>query len=171
MLKIFNELKLFFEDNYRRIHVREYARIQGISPPTASTLLYSYHKENLLKKEEDKGYFYFFANRENNLFIQLQRAYYLKKFNDIGLIAHLNKNLLHPVLILFGSFAKAEITEHSDIDIAVFTPSGKKLDLGRFEEKLGREIQIFMFKNRQEAEKNPELLNNILNGFKLSGNW
>lgn len=171
MLKIFNDLELFFRDNYRRIHVREYAKLHRISPPTASTLLSSYHKENLLKKENDKGYFNFFANRENNQFIQFQRAYYLKKFNDIGLIAHINNTLLHPVVILFGSFAKAEITEDSDIDLAIFTPSNKKLDMSNFEEKLEREIQTFIFKNRQEAEKSPELLNNILNGFKLSGSW
>ena len=54
MLEIFNKLKPFFEDNYKRISVREYARMQNISPPNASQLLNNLEKEGLLKKEEDR---------------------------------------------------------------------------------------------------------------------
>ncbi len=39
MLKIFNDLKPFFEDNYGRIHVRGYAALVKVSPPTASGML------------------------------------------------------------------------------------------------------------------------------------
>lgn len=169
MLKIFNDLKHFFEDNYRRIHVRKYAKLQKISPPTASKLLEKYFKKEILKKEEEKGYYLFFANKENKLFIELQRAYYLKKFED--LIKFIEKEVLNPVIILFGSFAKAEITKQSDIDLAIFTSSKKKIDFSKFESKFNREIQVFIFKNREQAKKNPELLNNILNGFKIGGMW
>jgi len=169
MLRIFNDLKPFFEDNYKRIYVRQYAKLQNISPPTASKLLEKYYKEDILKKEEEKGYYLFFANKENNLFIELQRAYYLKKFEE--LIKHIEKELLNPVIILFGSFAKAEITEHSDMDLAIFTPSKRKIDLSKFESEFNRRIQVFIFKNKKQAEKNPELFNNILNGFKIGGTW
>ena len=57
MLTIFNNLKPFFEDNYRRISVREYARIIKISPPSASKLLNNLEKEGLLTKEK-KNYTY-----------------------------------------------------------------------------------------------------------------
>ena len=169
MLTIFNDLKHFFEDNYRRIHVREYAKLQNISPPTASKILEKYYKEDILKKEEEKGYYLFFANKENNLFIELQRTYYLKKFE--GLITYIEKEVLNPVIILFGSFAKAEITKQSDIDIAIFTPSKRKIDFSKFESKFNRKIQVFIFKNKEQAEKNPELFKSILNGFKIGGMW
>ena len=52
MLNIINDLDCFFEDCYRRVNVREYARIKGISPPTASKILTNYQKEGLLFKEE-----------------------------------------------------------------------------------------------------------------------
>ena len=52
MLKIINDLRPFFEDCYRRVNVREYAKIMHISPPTASKILDSYHHENLLCKEK-----------------------------------------------------------------------------------------------------------------------
>ncbi len=41
MLKIINNLKPFIEDNYRRISVREYARIQKISDVKSDELLNS----------------------------------------------------------------------------------------------------------------------------------
>ena len=82
MLKIFNDLVQFFEDNYRRINVREYARIQHISPPTASKLLDEFYKDGLLKKEEEKNYILYFANKENRIFIDLQRIYWHLKIKN-----------------------------------------------------------------------------------------
>lgn len=52
MLKIINDLTPFFEDCYREISVREYARIMSISPPTASKLLSYYCSEKLLVKKQ-----------------------------------------------------------------------------------------------------------------------
>ena len=47
-----------------------------------------------------------------------------------------------------------------------------KLDLAGFEKKLGAEVQVFLH-NRNDVEKmkgkNKELLNNIINGIRLSG--
>ena len=169
MLRIFNDLDVFFEDNYERIHVRRYAKLKKISQPTASKLLEMYCKENILIKEKENKYFYFSANREEKMFIEFQKAYYLKKFKDI--INYIKKECIYPVIILFGSFAKAEVTKQSYIDIAIFSPSKKKLDFSIFENKLKREIQVFMFKDKTEARKNPELFNNVLNGVRLGGEW
>ena len=73
MLDIFNKLQYFFEDCYRRINVREYAKLMKISPPTASKMLSEFQNEGLLKKEIDKGYHLFYANKENQQFIGLSR--------------------------------------------------------------------------------------------------
>lgn len=168
MLRILNSLKPFIEDSYRRISVREYSRITKISPPTASKLLTNLKKQNLLKKEPEKIYINYLANKESKLFIELSRIYWSNNLKD--LINYLNKELITPVIILFGSFAKAEIKKDSDIDLAVFSISNKKTNLDNFEKKLGRKIQLFQFKSREDI-KNKELLNNILNGYKISGEW
>ncbi|HIH15681.1 MAG: hypothetical protein QT08_C0018G0004 [archaeon GW2011_AR17] len=170
MLEIFNSLEPFFKENYRRINVREYARIQKISPPSASKYLEEFHKEVLLEKEEEFNYIFYKANKKNPLFISLSQMYWCQQFKKVGLLPHLEQELINPVIILFGSFAKAEITDNSDIDIAIFSDTKKKLDLGACEKKLGRKIQIFSFQ-RKEDIKNKELLNNILNGYKIGGNW
>ena len=77
---------------------------------------------------------------------------------------------MNPVVILFGALEKAEAKADSDIDIAVFTATEKEADLEQYKKKLHRDIQLFVFKNR-DAIKNPELLNSILNGVKISGDW
>ncbi|MDP3728586.1 MAG: nucleotidyltransferase domain-containing protein [bacterium] len=170
MLEIFNSLEPFFKESYRRINVREYARMEKISPPSASKYLKNFHKENMLEKEEELNYIFYVANKKNVVFISLSQIYWHQQFKKTGLLTYIEQELINPVIILFGSFAKAEITENSDIDIAIFSHTKKRLDLNSFEKNLGRKIQIFYFQKREEI-KNKELLNNILNGYKMGGNW
>ena len=168
MLKILNDLSPFFEDCYRRINVREYARIRKISPPTASKLLEHYRKEGMLKREEDRQFLYYFADKGSSVFSDLSRIYWNEHLGELS--KGLSIKFLSPVIILFGSLSKAEAKKDSDVDIAVFAPSEKKINLKEFEKKLKRNVQLFMFKGR-EYVKNKELLNNILNGYILEGKW
>lgn len=170
MLKIIYTLKPFFEDNYRRINVREYARVIKVTPPTASKLLENYRKEGLLKREKEKQYIYYFANKESVLFLDLLRIYWKYKFEKIGLIKFFEESSLNPLIILFGSLSKAEAKIDSDVDIAIFTSTKKSVKLESFEKKLKRTIHLFSFKNKGDV-KSPELLNNILNGYLIMGHW
>ena len=88
MLEIFNTLAYFFEDNYVKISVREFAKFKKISPPHASKLLNFFTREGLLTKEEDRRYHFFQANRENKLFVKLQQEV-LKNGGNKKLTAHL----------------------------------------------------------------------------------
>lgn len=167
MLNIINQLKPFFEDNYKRIHVREYAKLIEVAPPTSSKYLESLKENNLLKKETDKQYHYYFANKNSKTFIDLQRIYYRIKLSK--LIDYIKYETINPIIILFGSLAKAEVSKKSDIDLAVFTVSKKEMDFDNFESELNRDIQVFAFKSINEV--NSDLKNSILNGYKLEGNW
>src|SRR3989344_4186036 len=121
MLKIIDSLQAFFNDNYKRIHVREYARLQKISPPTASKLLQQLNKEGLLKQETDKQYIYYYADEDSELFIGFSRIYWGITLKESGLIDYIVRETLSPVIILFGSLSKAEAKQDSDIDLAIFT--------------------------------------------------
>lgn len=165
MLKIINNLKPFFEDCYRRINVREYAKISKVSPPTASKTLTSYYDEIILKKEEYKNHIFFYANKENKIFIELSRIYWTYKMKD--LVDFLNKNLISPKIILFGSLAKGEATKNSDVDLAIFSKK-EEIDIRKFEKKLGRKVQLFWFDSFENI-KDYGLKNNILNGYVLEG--
>jgi DNA-binding transcriptional ArsR family regulator len=170
MLNIINNIQPFIEDNYRRINVREYARIIKISPPTASKLLSNLNKDGLIKKEEDRQYIFYHANKESKVFVDLSRIYWGAVLEKSGIIENIKEELLNPVVILFGSLSKAEVKENSDIDLAIFTPTKKELKLEKYEKILGRKIQVFIFSKKEEL-KSKELLNNILNGYKILGEF
>src|SRR3989344_5227024 len=165
MLKIINNLTPFFEDCYRRINVREYAKMLKISPPTASKLLLDYYRENLLLKEDYRNYIFFYANKDGKQFTDLSRIYWDYKLKEV--ILFIRKNLNNPLIILFGSFAKAEVTPSSDIDLVIFSHK-KQLTFTNFEKKLNRKIQLFWFDSLKDV-RSKELLNNIVNGCVLSG--
>ena len=165
MLKIINNLRPFFEDCYRRINVREYAKIIHVSPPTASKILVSYNAENLLLKEEYRNYLLFYANNRSKQFIDLSRIYWSYKLKEV--VALMEKKLINPAIILFGSLSKAEVKPDSDVDLAVFA-NKKELNIGDFERKIKRKIKIFWFRSLKDL-KSKELANNIINGCVLHG--
>ena len=76
--------------------------------------------------------------------------------------------LSNPAIIVFGSYAKGEDVENSDIDLYIETPSKKEIKLEKFGKILKRKIQIFFYKNIHEI-KNIDLANNIINGIILNG--
>ena len=165
MLNIINNLKPFIEDCYRRINVREYSRLMKVSPPTASKILSEFNKEGLLLIEKDRNYIFYYANKNDKIFIDLSRIYWKIKLN--ALINFLDENLTNPTIILFGSLSKAETKEDSDIDLCVIGHK-KEINLKNFENNLKRKIQLFFFSSIEDI-KNKEIANNIINGYIL--NW
>ena len=162
MLKIFNELLVFFEDAYREISVREYARLIKVSPPSASKILKYYAKEELLKERRDRNFIFYRANRENPLFIDLSKAYFRQRLGNF--VDYVSKQLQHPTIILFGSLAKGETNVNSDIDVFVDVREAE-LDLKKFETKLKRKIQVHLNKEL----KNKHLKKNVSRGLILYG--
>ena len=165
MLNIINNLKPFIENCYRRINVREYSRLMKISPPTASKILFELNKEGLLLIEKDRNYIFYYANKNNKMFIDLSRIYWNLRLGN--LVNFLNKNLTNPAIILFGSLSKAETKNDSDIDICIIGHK-KELNIKNFEDNLKRKIQLFFFSSVEDM-KNKELANNIINGYILEG--
>ncbi len=164
MLEIINNLIPFFEDCYRRISVREYSKLINVSPPTASKLLMEYYKEGLLKRQEDRNYLFFFVNKESKTLIGLSKIYWGEKLKEV--VEDIENKNINPVIILFGSLSKAEVTSDSDIDIAIIA-NKKEFKLENHEKRLKRKIQVFWFDSFKKI--NEELRNNILNGHFLSG--
>lgn len=172
MLEIINNLVPFFEDNYARINIRRYSRLNGISPPTASKLLKGYRDAGLLESSKYELYMFFSAKRDSKDFIDISRIYWRDKLE--GLISFLtSKFTVEPAIVLFGSLSKAEVKIDSDIDLAVIGINNgadllKDTELAQFEKKLGRKIEIFRFKSLVDASKLP-IWKAILNGYILKG--
>ncbi len=155
----------FFEDCYRQIAVREYARIMKFTPPTASKILKEYYEEGYLLMQKERGHLLFVLNRDNKNVVDFSRLYWKQRL-DI-LVHQAQKNLIQPTIILFGSAAKAELTPNSDIDIAIFGEK-KVINIENIEKAIGRRVTLYWFSSLQQI-KNKHLLNNILNGIILCG--
>jgi predicted nucleotidyltransferase len=168
-------LDYFFREPEREFHVREIAKLVKKSPTTVSKMLKKFVKEKILISEKRLNHLLFKANNEGREFKQLKLNYNLNLLYKSGLVDYIVEELNYPeAIILFGSFAKAENISRSDIDLLIISPTENEINLDKFEEKLGHEIQIFV-KSKKDIEimkkKNKGLLNNMLNGIKIYGFW
>ncbi len=85
---------------------------------------------------------------------------------ESGLVGFVEDRLAPKSIVLFGSYRWGEDDETSDVDL--FVECGKEvLDLGRFEARLGRKVQLHFAEKFAAYPK--ELRNNIINGIVISG--
>ena len=163
----------FFEQPEGKFHVREYARLMRVGPMTARRYLKALADDDLIVQKPEKIRVKSFqANIENPLFREHKKFYTILKLWRSGLMDYLNDAFLDPPICLFGSAAKGEDTKGSDLDIFVLSEQQAEAKLERFEQLLKREVQLFVMTSKQfeRAKKaTPELINNILNGVRLSG--
>jgi len=146
--------------------MRELSRITKISHPSVIIHLKALSKDRLILKEKKGIYPAFHSNRENELFKLYKRMNLLLRIQQSGLLDYIYNACMPDVIILFGSAAKGEDIEESDIDIFVQSPE-RKLNLEKYEKVLRREIAVFFEENLNKL--NNELKNNIINGTILKG--
>ncbi len=173
MYKKMDIMDLFFETQEKSYHIREVARLKGMSPMTARKLLKELVNEGLLQVEKGKLYDRFSANEGHDLFRVESRSYFMRRLFKSGLVGFLERKLHLPrAMVLFGSCSKGEVLNESDVDLFLLSDSKKEVELGDFEEKLGREIQLIV-RTPDELEEmkdeNPGLLNEVLNGAMVNG--
>ena len=165
--------QVFIENPEQNYHVRELARLLKKSPTTISNKLKALAKERILIFRNERGHFLYKANTENQEYKQIKISYNIDNLRKSGLIDFLVEEYNHPEsIILFGSYAKGENNQNSDIDLAVLTPNKKETNLSKFEKKLKHNIQLFTFSKEDILnlnKKNKELLNNIINGIIIYG--
>lgn len=165
MFKELNDLCHFLEYPKRKIHVREYARLQNITPATASTILKKFQKQDILKKEIIQN-IHLYSLQSSQIVKDLKVFYTIQKIRTI--IPQLNAFFGKPHIILFGSASKGEDNEQSDIDLYVESEVTSQIIRNTLEKKLKRPLQLFVYKQIQDVP-NKYLQQNIMNGIVLQG--
>jgi len=167
-------INYFINEPEKEFHVRELAKLVKKSPTTVSKYLKQLEKENVLLSEERLNHLFFKANTEHDSFKDKKMFYNLQRIRKSGLIEYISQVYNPETIILFGSFAKAENIERSDIDLLVITPAKKEINIEKYEKNLNHKIQLFLH-TKKDIEymktKNPKLLNNFINGVKVYGYW
>jgi predicted nucleotidyltransferase len=161
----------FFENPSRGFQIRELSRLLKANHATIRKYAINLEKEELIEIIDNKPWPYLKA-RINKKFLNFKLFYNLEKLRKSGLIEQIEKDYDYPVIVMFGSYASATDDKNSDIDLFVLTDIKKGTDYSKFERKLNRKITIHLFskdKFNLAKNKNPDLLNSIINGFTLSG--
>ena len=169
-------MRFFLEHPYREIYLRELARELKLSPYAVKKYVDLLIKENLINETKKGNLRYLVANTNNLFFKYLKISLNIKLILNSGLIEFLKENIVNiSSIILFGSLAKGEDTEKSDIDIVVIGEKKEKkyLDLEEFERKLKREIKPHIFSwsewKKKAKEDKPFYYEVIIYGIPLYG--
>lgn len=168
MLENYNRyklLKVFLDNPIEEFRLRELARLSKISPPSVTAYLKEFIKKNLIEKTIKREIPFYKAIRDDENFILYKKISIIYELNNSGLVEYLWEKIYPNAIILYGSYAKGESIENSDIDIFVIGKE-KNLDLTEFRKKLGKEIHL-MFDEVKNIPK--ELKNNLANGIVLKG--
>jgi len=158
----------FFVNPTSRLRVREIEKKLRLPLPSVIRYCKELNDEGILSIMQVGSVVFYTSDKTNERFLLEKRIYNLKSVYLSGLVEFLRMELSNPVIILFGSYAKGEDLENSDIDLYIETFSKKELELTKFENQLRRKIQVFKQKSLKEI-KNVHLSNNIINGILLNG--
>lgn len=159
-------LEVFFREPRKIFHIREISRIAKLAQPSVTLHLKELEKENLILRTAEGLYGGYKANRENEMFRLLKQQNTVIILNNSGCIKYLAEKIMPQSVILFGSAAKGEDIEQSDIDLFIESKE-ISIRLEKFEKLLKRKINILFKGNFSNLSK--ELKNNIANGIKLYG--
>ena len=169
---------MFIETNMQRIFwlfcrypttkftIRELAKRAKVVPATAASVVRKLEKDGFVQLGTVGKAAQVQAAIENEKFRELKRI--LNIYSLLEIKNALTEFYNYPdAIIAYGSYAKGEDIERSDIDIAVISKLKKEFDAKPFEKKMGREIHIMRFDDWKEAPEN--LKGSIINGTKLYG--
>ncbi len=164
-------LELFFNYPTKQWHFKEVREKVPIADNKISKWLKILKKELFINKITPKGKMpYYISNYESPNFQNKKRLFALKKLYDSGFLNHLSSLKNAKTVIIFGSMARWDWHNQSDIDLFILGDA-KELEQGKYERGLKREIQLFTCKDESELKKfNKDLIKSIIQGDIIKGN-
>lgn len=172
-LKFIKFVEFFLLNPYKEFYIRELAKKLKISPFATKKYADILVKECLILEEKKANLRYLKANINNLFYKHLKVSYSIRQLLKSGLIDFLKNNLANVTsIILFGSIAKGEDSDESDVDILIIGKQ-KHLSLNEFQNKLGKKITLHFFSwsewNSKAKEDHPFYYEIISYGIPLYG--
>ena len=160
-------LRFFLQNPTGEFTYREIGRKTNLSIGTVSKCVKELLGEGFVKTRKAAKAIFVKANMDNQLFIQMKKAYNIEVVYSSGLVKYLVQRLVPDAIVLFGSYSKGEDYKDSDIDIAIVDGRESGCELDEFEKKLKRKINLTKIKSLKGASK--EFRNTLSNGIVLAG--
>jgi len=146
-------LILFLEHPHTSYYLRESARLLKMDPMTVKRALTLFVADEILLKTEEKNQILYRANIENPACRYLKISYNLSWLKKKGvsefLISHMN---MVTSILLFGSYAKGENDEESDVDILTISLS-KNTPIVELSKLLKRDVNLINFTPAQWSQQ------------------
>ncbi|MCK4521774.1 MAG: nucleotidyltransferase domain-containing protein [Nanoarchaeota archaeon] len=151
-------------------HFEELVKESNMTRAALNKWIKRFRKEGLIKRVKEKGKFpYFSCGIDNPVYKSRKKHYALNHLYQSGLINHLMSLKKVKTAIIFGSIARGDWYKDSDIDIFIYGET-RGMDKYKYELKLRRDIELHIFKSKQEIKKiKTGLIKNIVNGYIVKG--
>ncbi len=163
-------LEIFFNEPTKTHYLIEISNKSKLAHTSTKKHLLSLKKDGIIKeiieKKGKRNFPTYLANLNNDSYKNYKRLFNLMKIYNSNLINFLKDKLMPKSIILFGSYAKGEDIEDSDIDLFVESKK-QEINLDKFKKEFKRVIELHFNKNLNDYPK--ELKNNIINGVVLYG--
>jgi len=162
--------EVFFNEPTKAHYLIEISKKSKIAHTSVKKHLLTLKKQSIIteysEKKGKRDFPIYKANIEDKEYRFYKKIHNQIQLKRTGLVDFLKDKLMPSTIILFGSYARGEDVEDSDVDIFV-TCKKEDIDLAEFEKILNRKIQLHF---KQEFKDYPkELKNNIINGIVLEG--
>lgn len=161
-------LELFYNSS-KHWHFEKILKKTKISRPQLTQWLKKFEKEGIIKRVKPKSKMpYYVQIFENPNFRHTKTLFALKQLTESGLLNHLSTLAGAKVVIIFGSFSRADWYDHSDIDIFIYG-NDEDFEQGKYELKLKREIQMHTTKTKKDLKRIDKMLPYIITGNFIKG--
>jgi len=159
-------MELFFKYPYRSFHLRELARLTGLSSTGIIKIVKRLKHEKLLNSKKTKNLEEIKPNFDGR-FLLMKRLYNIHSLYDSGLVDFIKSYYELPnAIILFGSYSNGTDSEKSDIDLAIISSKKDVPDFKKFETKLARKVNLHLIDMKNTSR---EFINSLANGIVLEG--
>ena len=163
----FKVAEVIFNKPTKRFHLRELARTTTLSTTAVKDSIDKLEEFKIIKTEETELATIIQANLDSKEYHDYKTIFNLYRLKRYGLDEELIQEYNPKCIVLFGSFAKGEDIEQSDIDILIVTNKTSTIKLDKYERALKRKINLHLLKNLENSK--PEFKNEVANGIVLHG--
>jgi predicted nucleotidyltransferase len=163
-------LELFFNNPTKEWHFEEIVFRSNLARSKVDKWLKKFQKDKIITKVKIKNKMpYYISNYSSFTYQNKKKMFALNQFYNSGFLNHLSSLKKAKTIILFGSFARSDWYDKSDIDVFIYGECDS-FKIAKFEDILKRDIQIFVAKNKNDLEKLGDgLINNIIKGNLIKG--
>lgn len=159
-------MELFFKYPYKSFHIRELARLTGLSSTGIIKIVKRLRHEKLLNSKKTRNMEVINPNFDGR-FLFMKRLYNIYSLYDSGLVDFIKVHYELPnAIILFGSYSNGTDSEKSDIDLAIISNKKDMPDFKKFETKLARRVNLHIIDIKNTPK---EFINSLANGITLEG--